>query len=70
MSKSDGIEIQIRHRPIISPIIIETDDGPTTTLRWRGTDETRTLHGATWDEIDAAVRAWEAERALPAKERP
>jgi hypothetical protein len=53
---------EVRWHPVISPVIIE-QDGPRTTLRWRGTDEARPLpDGATDDEIMAAVRAWEAER--------
>ena len=53
----------VRWHPVISPVIIE-QGGPRTTIRWRDADEARPLpDGSTDDEIMAAVRAWEGERA-------
>ncbi len=58
-----AVTIATRTHVTISPIIIMLD-GPRTTLLWRGTDETRSLpDGATDEEINAAARAWEDERA-------
>ena len=62
----DGIEFKMRFYPVISPIVI-VKNGPRTQLILRtGGDGglLRTLpDGLNDDEINAAVRAWEAETA-------